>query len=208
MAETTTNWVTFLASNDRRGGAAAVRTSGLKELIWKVTLPESVRSSPVLRDGVLYVTCRNGILYALDSRGGKERWTYQAGDALRSTPSLSGNLVLFGGDDGAVYAVDRTAGRLVVEDGDRWSGLDVARRARRRRVLRIDERRVRLDGARHRQGALEARFRRADPVDGLRDREDGLFRLRQRQALRARSRDRARTSGRTRRTMASRARRW
>ena len=71
--------MTFLASNDRRGGATAVRTSGLKELIWKVTLPESVRSSPVLRDGVLYVTCRNGILYALDSRGGKERWTYQAG---------------------------------------------------------------------------------------------------------------------------------
>src|ERR671914_2664922 len=112
MADTTTNWVTFLASNDRRGGASGVRTSGLKELIWKVTLPESVRSSPVLRDGVLYVNCRNGILYALDSRTGKERWTYQAGDALRSTPSLSGNLVLFGGDDGAVYAVDRTAGRL------------------------------------------------------------------------------------------------
>ena len=112
MSDTTTNWVTFLASNDRRGGTSAVRTSGLKELIWKVTLPESVRSSPVLRDGVLYVTCRNGILYALDSRGGKERWTYQAADALRSTPSLSGNLVLFGGDDGAVYAVDRTAGRL------------------------------------------------------------------------------------------------
>ena len=95
MSDTTTNWVTFLASNDRRGGTTAARTSGLKELIWKVTLPESVRSSPVLRDGVLYVTCRNGILYALDSRGGKERWTYQAGDA--HITAMIGLVNVFGG---------------------------------------------------------------------------------------------------------------
>ena len=90
MSETTNNWVTFLASNDRRGGTTGVRMSGLKELIWKVTLPESVRSSPVLRDGVLYVNCRNGILYALDSRSGKERWTYQASAALRGSMRFPG----------------------------------------------------------------------------------------------------------------------
>ena len=37
------------------------------------TADEIAKMQALVRDGVLYVTCRNGILYALDSRGGKER---------------------------------------------------------------------------------------------------------------------------------------
>src|SRR4029450_7022270 len=106
------NWVTLLATNDRRGGTTAVRSKAPAELIWKVALPGSIRSSPVLRDGVVYVTCRDGRLYAVDGRTGKERWTLQAAAASDSTPSISGNLVLFGCDDGAVYAADLTSGLL------------------------------------------------------------------------------------------------
>ena len=65
-----TNWVTLLATNDRRGGVAAAARKPPTELIWKVTLGDAIRSSPVLRDGVLYVTCRDGRLYAFDSGNG------------------------------------------------------------------------------------------------------------------------------------------
>jgi serine/threonine-protein kinase len=105
-----TNWVTLLATNDRRGGVAAPARKPPTELIWKATLGDAVRSSPVLRDGVLYVGCRDGRLYAFDVSNGRERWRYQAAAAIHSTPSISGNLVLVGADDGTVSAIDRTSG--------------------------------------------------------------------------------------------------
>jgi len=129
MTETSTNWVTLLAGNDRSSGTSADRTEGQKELIWKVTLPQSVRSSPVLRDGVLYVTCRDGQLYALDSRTGRTRWTFQASAAIRSTPSLSGPsrplwLRRWRGVRGR-----SNGGTASVEGRRRRTGLDVAGRA-------------------------------------------------------------------------------
>ena len=75
------SWVTLLAGNDRRGGTASARKTPPGELIWKNALPESIRSSPVLHDGVVFVTCRDGRLYAFDHRTGKERWTFRAGAA-------------------------------------------------------------------------------------------------------------------------------
>src|SRR5687767_12857439 len=111
MPLTDSDWVTLLASNDRRGGTAAARVKAPSDLIWKVALRESVRSSPILREGVVHVTSRDGRLYAFDSRTGRERWVFQAAAAIDSTPSVSGDLIFFGCDDGAVYAVDRTSGR-------------------------------------------------------------------------------------------------
>src|ERR1700754_5060408 len=100
--QTDTNWVTLLATSDRRGGIAAAPGKPPTELVWKVALAGAVRSSPGLRDRSVYVTCRDGRLYALDAANGRERWRYQAAAALHSTPALSGALVLFGCDDGSV----------------------------------------------------------------------------------------------------------
>src|SRR5918996_965156 len=117
MTQNDSDWITLLGSSDRRGGASVARAAAPSELIWKVSLPDGVRSSPVLHEGVLYVACRDGRLYAFDARTGRERWTFVAGAALQSTPAISGDLVLFGCDDGAVYAVERSAGRPRGEKG-------------------------------------------------------------------------------------------
>src|ERR687896_1488473 len=98
------SWVTLLGSSDRRGGTSAVRKQPPAELIWKVALPESIRSSPVLKDGVVYVTCRDGRLYALDARTGKQRWTFLLDAPSHSTPALAGPLIVFGSDAGTIYA--------------------------------------------------------------------------------------------------------
>ena len=66
MSSIDTNWATLLAGNDRRGGTTAARRTPPGGLAWKVALPDDVRSSPVLADGVLYATCRDGRLYAFD----------------------------------------------------------------------------------------------------------------------------------------------
>src|SRR5688500_16306367 len=109
-----TDWATLLASSDRRGGSSGARTTPPTGLIWNVALPAAIRSSPILDDGVVYVTSRDGRLYAFDAATGKPRWTFRAGAASDSTPAISGALVLFGADDGALYAIDRSSGR------ERW----------------------------------------------------------------------------------------
>ena len=57
--------------------------------------------------GVWFYT---GRLYAFDVSNGRERWRYQTAAAIHSTPSISGNLVLVGADDGTVSAIDRASG--------------------------------------------------------------------------------------------------
>lgn len=72
--------------------------------------------SSLLLDGRnLYVTSLNGALYCLNSVNGDERWKFETGEnddrkPVRSSPALVGDVVVFGCDDGIVYAVDRTKG--------------------------------------------------------------------------------------------------
>ena len=78
---------------------------------WHVRMGGPVRSAPVLRSGVLYVTSMAGNLHAIDVEKGRQKWQFQAADHIHSTPSLSGNKVLFGCDSGKVYAVDCESGK-------------------------------------------------------------------------------------------------
>ena len=56
------DWPTLLGTNDRRGGTSARRKDRPADLAWKAALPDSIRSSPVLADGLVFVTCRDGRL--------------------------------------------------------------------------------------------------------------------------------------------------
>ena len=87
----------------------------------------SVRSAPVLRAGVLYVTSMAGILHAIDVEKGRLNWQFKAADHIHSTPSLSGHKVLFTCDSGKVYAVDCSSGKSLVGDERSRGNLDVAR---------------------------------------------------------------------------------
>jgi len=112
MFQPSTDWVTLLATCDRRGRTSGSRMAAPADVIWKVALPDAVRSSPIFDGNVLYVTCRDGRVRALDSGTGRERWNFLAGAACDSTPALSGNLILFGCDDGSLYAVERASGQV------------------------------------------------------------------------------------------------
>lgn len=69
----------------------------------------SVVSSPVIRDGRVYIGSDEANLYCLDASDGSQIWTYTAGDRIRSSPAAayeSGYWVMyFGCDDGSLYAV-------------------------------------------------------------------------------------------------------
>ena len=106
-----TDWPALLYDNARTGGQGVRPARAPDHVRWHIRMGGSVRSAPVLRTGVLYVTSMAGNLHAIDIEKGRQKWQFQAADHIHSTPSLSGNKVLFGCDSGKVYAVDRDSGK-------------------------------------------------------------------------------------------------
>ncbi len=109
------DWPTLLKDNARTGGQGQHPVRSPERAVWQFRTGSSVRSAPILEDGILYVTSVNGVLHALDVVTGTSKWKFQAAGQVHSTPSLSENRILFGCDDGKVYALDRHAGSKLWE---------------------------------------------------------------------------------------------
>lgn len=63
--------------------------------------------------GLIYVGCEhNGVLLALDSETGEERWRFFTGAAIRHAPIADDGRVYFGSDDGNLYCLDNQ-GKIV-----------------------------------------------------------------------------------------------
>lgn len=80
-----------------------------------------VEATPIVKDGVMYVTGPWSVVYALDARTGKELWYYDPEvegawarkaccDAVNRGVAVSGNLVIVGTLDGYLDAIDITSG--------------------------------------------------------------------------------------------------
>src|SRR5271156_5435296 len=118
------DWVTLLKDNARTGGQGAAALPSPAKALWQARLGSSVRSAPVLRGELLYVTATLGHLHAIHTETGRERWKFKTGGQIHSTPALSGSTVFFGCDDGKLYAVNGDSGAKVWEAasaGEIWS---------------------------------------------------------------------------------------
>jgi len=129
-------WPTLLKDNLRTGGQNSLTPRAPKRVRWQARLGSSIRSAPVLRNELLYVTVTGGTLYAIDVSSGRPKWRFRTADQIHSTPSVSNNKVFFGCDSGTVYAVN----------GDHWQdglgcccvgrSVDISCRERWSRLLR------------------------------------------------------------------------
>lgn len=86
---------------------------------WRAKLGD-IESSPLLIGKRLYVTSMQGTLTCVEISTGETAWTYRLPQRLRtrvirSSPASDGTSIIFGGDDGGVYAVGAADGKL------RWS---------------------------------------------------------------------------------------
>jgi outer membrane protein assembly factor BamB len=96
---------------------------------WAFEAGSPVHSSPAIAGDTLYFVTRKSVLIALDAKRGKLRWSvttgadapwpwgHESGDFYISSPVLANDLVLFGGGDGTLYAVDAARGAI------RWKAL-------------------------------------------------------------------------------------
>ncbi len=73
----------------------------------------TVRSSPVIGDGILYVGSNDGNLYALESISGNEIWKFSTGGSITSTPAVYDGIVWFASRDKYFYALSAKTGKEI-----------------------------------------------------------------------------------------------
>jgi outer membrane protein assembly factor BamB len=73
---------------------------------------QPVESSPLLRNGKLYVGSWDGNVYAIDAKTGKKAWAYQTGDRVNNSAAYLKGRVFIANDSGTVYAINAGSGQL------------------------------------------------------------------------------------------------
>src|SRR5580765_2106596 len=99
MKEFTTLFVIFLLSATARGdswpmfrggpallGVANGKLPDKPTQLWSFKTGRSVKSSPAIEGGKVFVGSDDGILYALDFVTGKKLWEFKTGDSVESSP--------------------------------------------------------------------------------------------------------------------------
>lgn len=111
------DWRQFHNTADRRGltSHSGIKRSDVKHLgsVWHTDTGGTVKSSPAIANGVLYIGSDDGKLWALDAGNGNEVWSQSTGDAIRSSPAVVDGVVYVGSNDGKVYAFDAVNGDTV-----------------------------------------------------------------------------------------------
>jgi outer membrane protein assembly factor BamB len=71
-----------------------------------------VLCSPAVWDERVYIGFDGGLMFAFDALRGEQLWAFDAGDAIRSSPSISteDGVLYFGCHDANLYALDAAAG--------------------------------------------------------------------------------------------------
>src|ERR1043166_5041981 len=100
----------LLCDNAHSGGQSARAWRAPQKSLWQTRVEGWVRSAPILRGELLYVTSLGGYLTAIDARTGKVRWRFKTAAPIHSTPSLSRGHVLVTSDDGTLYSIDWSNG--------------------------------------------------------------------------------------------------
>jgi eukaryotic-like serine/threonine-protein kinase len=70
-------------------------------------------SSPIVKNGVLYIGNSSDEMAAIDVVTGKQKWVFKAGDEISSSPCYANGAIFFGSDDAYLYSIDATTGKLL-----------------------------------------------------------------------------------------------
>jgi alcohol dehydrogenase (cytochrome c) len=122
------NWLTYSGALDgwRHSPLAEITTANARDLemkwVFQADSTEKLESSPLVVDGVMYVTQPPNDIIALDAKTGRVFWIYQhrvSADArvccgrVNRGLAILGSTLFMGTIDGHLVAVDATSGRLI-----------------------------------------------------------------------------------------------
>lgn len=98
-----------------RGDASCVgvhpgRGVAWPRIAWKFCQDGEVSTAPIMKDGRIYFGSRNGNLYAVCQRTGREMWVFGASDEVFAPAAIGPQGIYFGDDAGVLYALDSRTG--------------------------------------------------------------------------------------------------
>ena len=102
---------TFHGNIARTGVYESAGPTQLKGVKWTFKTGGAVVSSPVIADGVVYITSMDGHLFAIDQESGKEKWNFKSRMPIASSPAISGGLLYFVSSAGSLAAIDVATGK-------------------------------------------------------------------------------------------------
>ncbi len=79
------------------------------EALFEENDPQSRGESPTVVDDTVYVGHQQTV-YALDTSDGSERWSFETGGEIRSSPTVNSGTLYVGSDDGHLYALNTSSG--------------------------------------------------------------------------------------------------
>jgi outer membrane protein assembly factor BamB/ubiquinone/menaquinone biosynthesis C-methylase UbiE len=105
------DWPTY-RGNGARSGVAKTKVGASLNEIWNTSLKGPL-TAPVVAGNLLITACpETHTVHALDAYSGEGKWSYTAGAAVDSPPTIHNNTVLFGCADGWIYCLRATDGQL------------------------------------------------------------------------------------------------
>jgi outer membrane protein assembly factor BamB len=79
---------------------------------------QPIESTPLLRNGKLYVGSWDGNVYAIDAHNGRKAWAYQTGDRVNNSAAYFEGRIFIANDGATLYALNAGSGQLA------WSASD------------------------------------------------------------------------------------
>ena len=113
LNESPADWPTFRGNNTCTA-TTDVTLPEKSDRLWQF-IPETAftPTAPVTSGGLVFVGGSDGIVRAIDSATGKQRWTAYTGGSIRISPTVWKGRVFAGSGDGWVYALEAQTGRLL-----------------------------------------------------------------------------------------------
>ena len=110
-------WSQFRGDAGGRGVAAAALPEKL-ELAWAVELPGGSEATAAIEGdgrggGTVYLGGFSGKFQAFDLITGQPRWTYEAGEEIKSSALLADGRLYFGDEAGKLHALEAKTGKLL-----------------------------------------------------------------------------------------------
>ncbi|MGD8236943.1 MAG: PQQ-binding-like beta-propeller repeat protein [Armatimonadota bacterium] len=107
------DWPTYRADNGRSAQTHAIVPSEIHPL-WTASPGSKLEpTAPVAVGGLVFLGGCDGIVHALDTATGKQRWRAYTGGAIRYPPSIADGRAFVGSGDGWAYAFEAATGRLL-----------------------------------------------------------------------------------------------
>ena len=88
----------------------APRPSSPSGYLWRVKVDKDTTSSPVVKDGALYLGTGKKLV-SVDLSSYALRWTFDAGGSIESSPAIAGATIYAATVDGRLYALDANTGK-------------------------------------------------------------------------------------------------